>query len=123
MDRAWGPAQETPGYLVCGRSEGSRARCERKEVHGRAPHAMILLAVCCCNAASSSCHVAWFMALLVLSRAGQRSGWYKSRMANLMVRIARSAARVACQGEGAVAWQGVDDGGWHYFRGVGGFLV
>ena len=77
--------------------------------------AMVLLAMCCCNAASSCCHVAWFMALPVLSRAEHRSKSSKSRMADLMVRRARGEARVACQGEGAVAWRDVENDGWHRF--------
>ena len=39
-------------------------------------------------------------------------------MADLMVRTARSEARVARQGEDAAARQGVEDGGWHFRRGV-----
>ena len=77
--------------------------------------AVVLLATCCCNAASSCCHVAWFMALSALSRAEHRSRSSKSRTADSMVRRACGEARVARQGEGAVAWRNVEDDGWHRF--------
>ena len=37
----------------------------------------------------------------------------ESRMANLMVCIARSEVRAARQGEGAAGWHDAGDGGWH----------
>ena len=36
-------------------------------------------------------------------------------MADLMVRRACGEARVARQGEGAVAWRDVENDGWHRF--------